>query len=117
RDPGHGQRGRRGGQEQVEHRLVDAQVEAPELDRDPGIEFELVLGFEVVVAPRVAEDRAEDRAQGDPAQQPEEDLGAGPHRAVLLRISPTLKYTVKSATTSTAAARPASLSDSPTSRI
>ena len=46
RDPDHGEDRQGAGQEQVEDRLVDAEVDAGEVDRDPRFELELVLRLE-----------------------------------------------------------------------
>ncbi len=46
RDPDHDADRQGAGEEQVEHRLVDAEVDAGEVDRDPRFELELVLGLE-----------------------------------------------------------------------
>ena len=52
----------RAGEEQVEHRLVDRHVGEAEVDRDPGIEQELVLRLELLVLAVAAEDDAEQRS-------------------------------------------------------
>src|SRR5207247_8754031 len=67
----------RGREEQVEHRLVAAQVEAADLELDPRVELELPLGLVLVVAPLVAERRAEEDRQPDDGAEPEEHLGPG----------------------------------------
>src|SRR3954454_8795819 len=121
RDPHHHRDGERGREEQVEHRLVDAQVEPADLDLDPRIELELVLRLVVVVAALVAERGAENDRQPDHQAEAEEDLGL---RAQLVQplghmrggpcsngrsASPIPKEMVNAARNSTAAHRPALL--------
>ena len=56
-DPDHREDRQGAGQDQVEDRLVDAEVEAAEVDRDPRFELELVLGLEGFVFAGAAEDQ------------------------------------------------------------
>jgi hypothetical protein len=62
------------GQHQVEDELVDRKVDRPDLDRDPVVQLELVLGLELLVLALAArEDEQQDR---DPEVEPhtEQDL-------------------------------------------
>src|SRR4051794_6085 len=77
RDVDHRSARRRRGQEQVEHRLVDAQVELADLDLDPWVELELVLRLVFGVAAGRAEDQVEDDDDPDPGREAEHDLLPG----------------------------------------
>ena len=63
-DADHRPGGQRGREEDVHHRLVDAHVDRPELELDPGVELELVLGLELLVLAVRAEDREQDQRTG-----------------------------------------------------
>ena len=62
--------------EQVEHRLVDAHVERADLERDPVVELELVLGLELLVLAVVAEQHVEQDADQQVEPDADEDLAA-----------------------------------------
>ena len=79
-DPDHRARGDRAREEDVEDRLVDRQVDAADLQVDPGIELELVLWLEVVVLAVAAEDPVERDGAAEPDEDAEQDLGAAAHR-------------------------------------
>jgi hypothetical protein len=70
----HRDRGRGSGEEQIEHRLVDAEVEPADLDRDPGVELELVLGLVHAVLARAAESGRQDDGYQDDHAESEGDL-------------------------------------------
>src|SRR6478609_5802965 len=136
RDPDHRPDRQSAGEDEIENGLVDAEVDAGEVDRDPRFELELVLRLEVFVFAGAAEDQHhQDR---DPEVDPEadEDLGFGAEPGLrcgyrlVAHATPcpsgsspkrcwkpwAAKETVKRTRTRTAAARPASRSARPTSR-
>src|SRR5205823_643394 len=120
------------GQEQVEHRLVDAHVERAELDLHPVVEPELVLRLVLVVAPGAAEAGAQDDRERKDHHAAEGDLLA---RAQVLEPGHSgfrscfggcvngrsaiviEKWRVKTARNSTAAPSPALLFESPTAMM
>src|ERR687897_118618 len=73
-DPDHRAGGEDAGEEQVEHRLVDAHVDAEDLQLDPGLQLELVLGREFLVLAVAAEDRVEQDGDPQPDEEGDDDL-------------------------------------------
>src|SRR5205814_8160803 len=110
------------GEDMIEDRPVDAQVDAGDVDRDPGLELELVLRLELVVLAGAAEDdqQQDHDEQVDPADQEQFALGAHrPSSCVRRWMKPRLpRETVTRTSDRSAADRPASrLPRSPTRRI
>ena len=77
RDPDHRDDRQDAGQQQVEDRLVDAEVDAAEFERDPGLELELVLGLEVFVFAGAAEDQQHQDRDREVGAEADEDFGFG----------------------------------------
>ena len=71
-------------EDQVEHGLVDREVDAADVDRDPGIELELVLGLEGLVLAVAAEDDSDEDRDQEEADESEGDLGLGGEAGLLV---------------------------------
>src|SRR5918912_4575080 len=69
--------GNQRGEEQVEHGLVDREVEAAEVNRDPRVELELVLRLVLRVAPGRGDEEEERDGERDPRADRERDLLPG----------------------------------------
>ena len=67
------------GEEEVHHGLVVAHVDAEEVELDPRLEAELLLGLEGVVATLAAEQEAEQDRQAEPEAEADQDLVARLH--------------------------------------
>ena len=87
RDPDHDRDRQAACQRQVEDRPVDAQVDAADLDRDPRLELELVLGLELLVLAGVAEEHPEQDRHPEVAERRRAGPWCGCSSAGLLRPS------------------------------
>jgi hypothetical protein len=82
RDPHHCDRRRHAGQHDVEDRLVDREVDAADVDRDPGVELELVLGLERGVGLALdAKDAGDGDGDAEERGEREQELDSPAHRA------------------------------------
>ena len=116
RDPDHRDDRQAAGEGEVEDRLVDAEVEAADVERDPRFELELVLRLELFVLAGVAEDQQHQDRDRQVGAEPDQDFGFGLHARLLASgssrwaIPCAAKEIVKRTRTRTAAASPASRS-------
>jgi hypothetical protein len=81
-DPDHREDRQGAGEDEVEHRFVDAEVEAAEVDRDPWFELELVLRLERFELAGAAEDQQHQDRDAEIDADPDQHFrfGAEPAR-------------------------------------
>jgi hypothetical protein len=66
-------------QDQIEDRLVDAEIDPGDLNLDPWVELELVLGLKLVVLALAAEDQQHDDEDPEVDPEGEKRLRLGTH--------------------------------------